>query len=156
KFDTLRNFTHYITPGDHIVPTNNTSTTAAVTADQQGANLVHANSANAERQIVLDLSRFANVDGATVTPIVTTESPADQISKYAVIEGTNVSVAAVSKAATLTVPAQSVTTFVVEGVSGVANDAALLRDGHDYQIPGLASARALAASAADNKSPGTT
>ncbi|XBH22360.1 glycoside hydrolase [Jonesiaceae bacterium BS-20] len=156
KFDTLRNFTHYITPGDHIVPTNNTSTTAAVTADQQGVNLVHANSANAERQIVLDLSRFANVDGATVTPIVTTESPADQISKNALIEGTKVSVDPVSKTATLTVPAKSVTTFVVEGVSGVADDAPLLRDGHDYQITGLGSGRALTASATDNKSPGTT
>src|SRR5699024_4691273 len=101
-------------------------------------------------------SRFANVAGATGTPIVTTQSPADQISKDALIEGTKVSVDPGSKTATLTVPAKSVTTFVVEGVSGVADDAPLLRDGHDYQITGLGSGRALTASATDNKSPGTT
>ncbi|MDQ1204659.1 hypothetical protein QE377_001018 [Microbacterium sp. SORGH_AS 862] len=33
KFNTVRNFTHYIEPGDRLIPTDDTQTTAALTAE---------------------------------------------------------------------------------------------------------------------------
>lgn len=46
--------------------------------------------------------------------------------------------------AAFTVPAQSVTSFLVKGVSGVAKDAALLQKGHFCQLTGVQSGKALA------------
>src|SRR5690606_30074027 len=40
--------------------------------------------------------------------------------------------------------AESVTTFVVDGVSGVADDAPLVQEGHVYRIDGVQSDRSLA------------
>ena len=50
------------------------------------------------------------------------------------------------RSATLTVPAKSVTTFLVEGVSGVARDAALVQPGHVYRLQGAQSGKSLAPS----------
>ena len=45
-------------------------------------------------------------------------------------------------------PGESVTTFLVTGVSGVAKDAALIQPGHTYQVQGVQSGRSLAPSTA--------
>ncbi|GGR13739.1 family 43 glycosylhydrolase [Agromyces mediolanus] len=146
KFDTIRNFTHYIEPGDRIVPTNDGRTTSAVTADGTGAVLVHSNPSGGEQRIELDLSRFAEVaPGATVTPVVTTESPADAPSANALVTGAAVAIdASTKKSAMLTVPAKSVVTFVVDGVSGVAADAPAVRDGATFRLVGEQSSKPLA------------
>ncbi|MEE2524206.1 discoidin domain-containing protein [Pseudarthrobacter sp. J75] len=52
-----------------------------------------------------------------------------------------------AKSATLEVPAASVVTFVVDGVSGVAADAAPVQDGHTYHLTGDASGKYLTARA---------
>ncbi|MFK4761664.1 glycoside hydrolase [Microbacterium sp. ZW T5_45] len=146
KYNTVRNFTHYIHPGDALIPTNNTQTTAAVDADGEGATLVHVNSEPSERQVTIDLSRFAGIGaGATVTPIVTTQSTAADPESNALVQGAAVAVDPATRTATLTVPAKSVTTFVVTEVSGVADSATALRDGHSYQLFGVQSGKALAA-----------
>ncbi len=41
KFDTARNFTHFIQPRDRLIKTDDTSSAAAVTRDGKGASLVH-------------------------------------------------------------------------------------------------------------------
>ncbi len=146
KFDTLRNFTHYIEPGDRVVPTNNDQTTSAVKADGSGAVLVHTNASGDAKTVRVDLSRFATIGaGATVTPIVTTESPAGTPSSNALIEGTPVAIDAATKSAVLTVPAKSVTTFVVSGASGVAADAPAVRDGDTFRLVGTQSSKPVAA-----------
>lgn len=146
KYNTVRNFTHYIRPGDHIVPTDDAQTTAAVTASGDGVNLVHVNTDAAARTVRLDLSHFAQVAaGATVTPVVTTESPADAVEKNALVSGAPVAIDPATRTATLTVPAKSVTTFVVSGVSGVADAAPQVKDGATYQLVGSQSGKALAA-----------
>ncbi len=72
KFDTARNFTHYIRPGDHLIKTDDSSSTAAVTRGGNGATVVHVNSTTSARTVTIDLSKFATVrHGATVTPVVT-------------------------------------------------------------------------------------
>ncbi|UUU27885.1 glycoside hydrolase [Streptomyces sp. DSM 40750] len=135
KFHTIRNFTHHIRPGDHFVKVDDPSSVAAVKKSGRAATVVHVNSGTTARSVTLDLSRFAKVSPrATVTPVVTSADGA-------LVEGTPVRVT--DRSATLDVPAKSVTTFLVEGVSGVAKDAALVRSGHVYRLQGAQSGKSL-------------
>ncbi|MGW6546884.1 glycoside hydrolase [Streptomyces massasporeus] len=135
KFDTARNFTHYIKPGDRLIKTNDTSSAAAVSRKGDAATVVHVNSASEAREVTLDLSKFGRVSSrATVTPVVT--SADGKLEKHKPVRVTG-------KQATLTVPAQSVTSFLVKGVSGVAKDAAELRKGHTYRLTGVQSGKDL-------------
>ncbi|MFF3848219.1 glycoside hydrolase [Streptomyces sp. NPDC002328] len=139
KFHTIRNFTHHIRPGDHFVKVDDASTVAAVRASGRAASVVHVNSGASARSVTLDLSRFGKVASrATVTPVVTS-------AEGALVRGTPVRVA--DRSATLTVPAKSVTTFLVDGVSGVAKDAALVQSGHVYRLTGAQSGKSLAPAA---------
>ncbi|HEY5249723.1 MAG TPA: glycoside hydrolase, partial [Dermatophilaceae bacterium] len=129
KFNTLRNFTHYIRPGDHLVTVNDTSSVAAV--GEKGATIVHVNAGTTASNVTLDLSAFGRVSPkATVTPVVT--DAAGALSK-------GVPIRVRDAAATIQVPAQSVTTLLVDGVSGVARDAALVQAGHVYRLQGVQS-----------------
>ncbi|MBS1906440.1 MAG: RICIN domain-containing protein [Actinobacteria bacterium] len=146
KFNTVRNFTHYIHPGDTLLPSGNDQTTAAIPASGDGLTLVHVNSDSAEHDVTIDLSRFGAIaPGATVTPIVTTQSSASDPTANALVAGASVAVDAAAKSARITVPAKSVTTLLVTGVSGSSADAPALRDGHSYQLLGVQSGKALAA-----------
>lgn len=149
KFNTVRNFTHYIQPGDALIPTDNTQTTAALKADGHGMTLVHVNTESTARDLTIDLSGFGEIaPGATVTPVVTTQSPADDVTANALVEGAPVAVDAASRTAVVSVPAKSVTTLLVEGVSGVDASAPALEDGETYQLIGVQSGKALTADAA--------
>ncbi|WP_327394375.1 glycoside hydrolase [Streptomyces phaeochromogenes] len=140
KFDTARNFTHYIKPGDRLIKTDDTSSAAAVSKKGNGATVVHVNSTTDARAVTVDLSKFGKVSrGATVTPVVT--SADGKLERHRAVKVSD-------RKATFTVPAQSVTSFVVKGVSGVAKDAAELRKGHSYELTGVQSGKAL--TVADN------
>jgi O-glycosyl hydrolase len=142
KFDTARNFTHYIQPGDHLVSTDNANSVAAVTEDGDGARVVHVNATDEAREVTLDLSKFGFVaGGAEVTPVVTDADGS-------LSEGAPVRVS--GEQATITVPARSVTSFLVEGVYGVARDAALVQPGHDYRLTGVQSGRVITPNAASD------
>ncbi|MET9964461.1 glycoside hydrolase [Streptomyces sp. NPDC006356] len=135
KFDTARNFTHYIKPGDRLIKTNDTSSTAAVSRKGDAATVVHVNSTTEARDVTLDLSKFGHVSShATVTPVVT--SADGKLEKQKAVRVTG-------KQATIAVPGQSVTSFLVKGVSGVAKDAAELRKGHTYRLTGVQSGKDL-------------
>lgn len=150
KFNTARNYTQFIRPGDHVVPTNSTQSTAAVTADGTGARVVHINDSAAARSATLDLSKFGEIaDGATVTPVVTTEvADPDHPEENALVEGAPVAIAPGATSVTIEVPARSVTTFVVDGVSGTAEGSLPVQDGKTFQLVGVGSGRALTAGAA--------
>ncbi|WP_275004622.1 RICIN domain-containing protein [Promicromonospora iranensis] len=136
KYWVTQNFTHYITPGDRLIGVDDTDSTAAVSASGDAATVVHVNDTTADRDVTLDLSDFGAVaPGATVTPVVTS------VDGY-LVEGEPVAVQ--DTAATLTVPAESVTTFLVDGVSGVADDAPLAQDSHVFRIDGVQSGLSLA------------
>ncbi|KOG33492.1 glycoside hydrolase [Streptomyces resistomycificus] len=138
KFHTIRNFTHYIRPGDHFVKTDDPSSVAAVRKSGRAATVVHVNGGASARSVTLDLSRFGKVGSrASVTPVVTSADGA-------LVRGTPVRVT--DRSATLTVPAKSVTTFLVDGVGGVAKDAALVQPGHVYRLQGTQSGKSLAPS----------
>ncbi|MFE7834557.1 glycoside hydrolase [Streptomyces sp. NPDC057474] len=135
KFHTIRNFTHHIRPGDHFVKVDDPSSVAAVKKSGRAATVVHVNGGTTARSVTLDLSRFGKVSSrATVTPVVTSADGA-------LVEGTPVRVT--DRAATLDVPAKSVTTFLVEGVSGAAKDAALVQPDHVYRLQGTQSGKSL-------------
>ncbi|GFJ88378.1 hypothetical protein Prum_020200 [Phytohabitans rumicis] len=135
KFHTIRNFTHYIRPGDHLVKVDDASTVAAVKASGRAATVVHVNNETTSRAVTLDLSLFKHVSKrATVTPVVSSVDGA-------LVSGEPVRVS--SQKATLVVPAKSVTTFIVNGVSGVARDAALIQPDHVYRLRGVQSGRSL-------------
>ncbi|GGN46561.1 O-glycosyl hydrolase [Actinoplanes campanulatus] len=135
KFDTIRNFTRHIRPGDRFVKVDDTSTVAAIKPFGDDLTVVHVNSSAVDRTVNIDLSTFRSVrSGASVTPVVTSVDGA-------LIKGSPVRVR--GDRATLTVPAQSVTTFLVDGVRGVDRDAALIRSGHVYRVRGVASGRSL-------------
>ncbi|QFR02391.1 hypothetical protein F9278_05375 [Streptomyces phaeolivaceus] len=138
KFHTIRNFTHHIRPGDHFVKVDDPSSVAAVKESGRAATVVHVNSGTTARSVTLDLSRFRKFSSdATVTPVVTSDAGA-------LVEGTPVPVK--DRSATLDVPAKSVTTFLVEGVGGVAKDAALVQPGHVHRLQGAQSGKSLAPS----------
>lgn len=145
KFNTIRNFTKYIHEGDHLIAVDDASSTAAVRADGTGATIVHRNTAASEQQVTIDLSNFGDIaEGATVTPVVTTQAAsADAPTSNALVAGTPVAIDREARTATVIIPAKSVTTFVIDGVSGVAADAPALRDGHRYQLVGAQSGKAL-------------
>ncbi|MGW0519221.1 RICIN domain-containing protein [Crossiella sp. NPDC003009] len=135
KFHTIRNFTHHIRPGDRFVKTDQPATVAAVPRSGAQAKVVHVNNGAATRTVTLDLSRFGQISPqASVTPVVTSTAGA-------LVRGNPVRVSGGS--AKLTVPAKSVTTFLVDGVSGVAKGAALIQPGHRYQLPGVASGKSM-------------
>jgi hypothetical protein len=144
KYNTTRNFTHYIRPGDFLIQNDNAKTASALDADGNGATLVHFNDTPTAEKVTIDLSRFGSIaPGATVTPVVTTKSPLDDIERNALVKGAPVPVDTAAKSATLDVPAASVVTFVVDGVSGVAGGAAPVQDGHSYHLAGEASGKYL-------------
>lgn len=135
KFDTARNFTHFIKPGDRLIKVDDTSSAAAVTKNGKGASVVHVNSTTEARKVTVDLSRFRHIGrNATVTPVVT--SADGKLERHRAVKVTD-------RAATFAVPAQSVTSFEVKGVSGVAEDASPLRRGHTYTLTGVQSGKAV-------------
>lgn len=138
KFHTIRNFTHYLRPGDRVVAVDDPSSVAAVKPTGAAATVVHVNNGTSARAVTLDLSRFGQVSpSATVTPVVTSAGGG-------LVAGAPVPVS--DRSATLVVPAESVTTFLVDGVDGVAAGGALIQPGHAYRLTGVQSGRSLAPS----------
>ncbi|WP_458117325.1 Ig-like domain-containing protein [Arthrobacter sp. D2-10] len=135
KYNTIRNYTHYIEPGDRLVKVNDNSSTAAVSDD--GATVVHINDTTEARTVNLDLTGFGKISpNATVTPVLSDVN-------NALTEGEPVAVGR-NGVVSLEVPAESVTTFLIDGVSGVAKDAALIQEGHVYRLQGYQSGKSLA------------
>ena len=89
--------------------------------------------------MTLDLSRFgASAPGASVTP------GGDQRRRRT---GPRHARQGEGRSATVTVPAKSVTTLLVDGGRGIAEDAALVQPGHVYRLQGAQSGKSLAPSA---------
>ncbi|KAI9332036.1 hypothetical protein DFJ73DRAFT_799659 [Zopfochytrium polystomum] len=141
KYHAVRQFTHYIRPNDRFIRiASDTNTVAAVKGDgSSGVVVVHVNSDTVAHDLTLDFSGFASVAAdASVTPIVSS-------SAGALVRGAAVAVA--SNKAVVTVPASSVSTLLVSGVSGVRDSAALIRVGAAYRVQGVQSGKYLQPSA---------
>ncbi|MGV9365272.1 RICIN domain-containing protein [Amycolatopsis sp. NPDC003731] len=135
KFNTMRNFTHYIKPGDRLIGVNDTASTVAMRGEDL-ATVVHTNAGTDAQDVTLDLSGFRNVrHGASVTPVVTDVTGALKRGKP---------VKVTAGRATLQVPARSVTTFLVDGVSATAAGTGI-GSGKPVTFTGVQSGKSLSA-----------
>ena len=135
KFNTMRNFTHYIKPGDRLIGVNDTASTVAMRGEDL-ATVVHTNAGTDDQDVTLDLSGFRNVrPGASVTPVVTDVTGALKRGKP---------VKVTSSHATLRVPARSVTSFLVDGVSSTAAGTGI-GSGKPVTFTGVQSGKSLSA-----------
>ena len=135
KYYAVGNYSKFIRPGDQFINSNNTNTLAAIDKNDDSVVVVYTNSSAEQKTVDFDLSGFETVnETATATPYVTSAN--DNLQKKADIKVKDDKLAAV-------VPAQSITTFVVSGVSGVNNEAGFLNSHDNYKISNLNSGKVL-------------
>lgn len=142
KFATIQNFTKFINPGDTLIATDSTETTAAMNEADDALTLVYRNPANSARSVDIDLSGFAHADGAEATTYTTTQG-SDEPLENALVEAGAGSVT--DDSLTIDVPPSSVTTVVIDGVGGIAEDAGAIDDGGSYLLVGEQSGKPLTA-----------
>lgn len=135
KYYAVGNYSKFIRPGDQIINSNNPNTLAAIDSEDDSVVVVYTNSSTEQKAVDFDLSGFEKVsETATATPYTT--SATDNIKKKADIKVKDEKLAAV-------VPAQSITTFVVTGVSGVNEEASFVNNHNKYKISNQNSGKVL-------------
>lgn len=160
KYNAVRAYTKFIHEGDSIIANNRTGDTmTATSADGQTQTVIHTNNSQSDQTFVIDLSKYGNIaDDAAGTVYLTTEPQANEeaehffgatpeyMNKFSNQEQPEGSVVidAAAKTATVTVPARSIASIQLTGVTGVADDVAV-EDGGAYQLVGQSSNRPLAA-----------
>lgn len=114
KFNTVRNFTHYIHPGDIQVGVNDPSSVAFITPSGTGLRVVHVNSSDDSHDLGLDLTHIGDWRTATATTVTTTTPPPDDPTGNALVKTS----AAINPDGSITVPspAQSVVTLVIDNL----------------------------------------
>lgn len=124
KFYTMGNYTKFIRPGDQFINTDNENTSAAINTEDNRAVIVYTNDSDKEETIDFDLSRFETIgDAATATPYVTSEE--ENLTQNENIDINN-------DVLQTTVEPESVTTFVISDIAGVAED--FLSDDSGYKL----------------------
>lgn len=160
KYNAVRAYTKFIHEGDSIIANNRTGDTmTATSADGQTQTVIHTNNSQSDQTFVIDLSKYGTIaDDATGTVYLTTEPEANEdvdhffgatpeyMNKFSNQEQPEGSVVidAAAKTATVTVPARSIASIQLTGVTGVA-DGVAVEDGGAYQLVGQSSNRPLAA-----------
>lgn len=160
KYNAVRAYTKFIHEGDSIIANNRTGDTmTATSADGQTQTVIHTNNSQSDQTFVIDLSKYGNIaDDAAGTVYLTTEPQANEeaehffgatpeyMNKFSNQEQPEGSVVidAAAKTATVTVPARSIASIQLTGVTGVA-DGVAVEDGGAYQLVGQSSNRPLAA-----------
>lgn len=160
KYNAVRAYTKFIHESDSIIANNRTGDTmTATSADGQTQTVIHTNNSQSDQTFVIDLSKYGNIaDDAAGTVYLTTEPQANEEAEHffgATPEYMNkfsnqkqpegsVVIDAAAKTATVTVPARSIASIQLTGVTGVA-DGVAVEDGGAYQLVGQSSNRPLAA-----------
>lgn len=165
KYNAVRAYTKFIHEGDSIIANNRTGDTmTATSADGATQTVVHTNSSDQDQTFVIDLSKYGDIaDDASGSLYLTTEpqrpdgsnlffgATPEYMNGFSNVrqpEG-SVVVDARAKTATVTVPARSIASITLTGVTGVADDAAI-EDGGAYQLVGQSSNRPLSAVGVDD------
>jgi O-glycosyl hydrolase len=107
RFWVMGNYSKFVRPGATVIGDSDASTLAAYDAGRSTLTLVTTNSSNSPENYSYDLSGFGAVTGSA-TPYQTTAT--EQLDQLASVPVSNDSL-------TATLPAQSVTTFVIPGTS---------------------------------------
>lgn len=164
KYNGVKAVTQFIHAGDKIVANNDEYNTMTATSGE-GADatqtIVHRNSGKTDQTFVIDLSKYGTIaDNASGDLYLTTETSqadkdagVDSATPEVFAKTSNVKQAAGSvvidkaaKTATVTVPARSIASIQLKGVTGVAEDAGV-QSGHTYQLVGTQSGKNLSATA---------
>lgn len=159
KYNGVKAITHFIHPGDKVIANNDEKNTMTATAaDGTTQTIVHRNSGTAAQTFVIDLSKYETIaDDASGDLYLTTETAesdkdkgVDAATPEVFAKTSNVKQAdgsvvidKAAKTATVTVPARSIASIQLKGVSGVAKDAGV-QSGHAYQLVGKQSGKVLA------------
>lgn len=165
KYNAVRAYTKFIHEGDAIIANNRTGDTmTATSADGQTQTVIHTNNTDEDRTVVIDLSKYGEIaDDASGVLYLTTEpekaegtehffgATPEYMNTYSNVQQDDdaVVVDAEAKTATLTVPARSIASIQLTGVTGVADEAGI-EDGQTYQIVGQSSNRPLTAEGVDD------
>lgn len=155
KYNAVRAYTKFIHEGDSITANNRTSDTmTAASADGKTQTVIHTNSSSKDQTFVIDLSKYGDIaENASGTLYLTTEPDSqdsvlgatiDYMNQFSNVEqdAGSVVIDREAKTATVTVPARSIASIQLTGVTGVADDAAI-QDGGTYQLVGVSSNKPL-------------
>lgn len=162
KYNAVRAYTKFIHRGDQIIANNATANNlTATSADGKTQTVIHRNNGSNDEKLVIDLSKYGDIAANASGKLFLTTAPASKDDKYAATldymnqysnvaqSADAVSIDRNAKTATVTIPAKSIASIQLNGVTGVAKNVAL-NDGQSYQLVGQGSNRNL--QAADNGS----
>lgn len=126
KYYAMGNYSKFIRPGYQVINSNNSSTLAAINKDKDSVVVVYTNSTTEEKAINFDLSGFETVKtSAKATPYVTSKT--DNL-----VQKSDITIS--DKKLSAVVEPQSITTFVLSGVSGVNKDNLFLNNDQEYEF----------------------
>ncbi|TDK58631.1 hypothetical protein E2K98_22540 [Bacillus salipaludis] len=135
KYYAMGNYSKFIRPGDQVINANNNNALAAINKKEDSVVIVYTNNSTEEKSLNFDLSGFGTVkEDAAAIPYIT--SATDNIAQGASIKISDKKLAA-------TVKPQSITTFVVSGVSGVNPNNSFLNSDEDYNLINKNSGKAM-------------
>ncbi|MEH7051152.1 glycoside hydrolase [Bacillus pseudomycoides] len=135
KYYTMGNYSKFIRPGDQVINSNNQNTLAAIDSKNNSVVVVYTNPSSEEKSINVDLSGFESVnETSAATPYVT--SAVDNVQKKEEIKISD-------KTLSTVVQPQSITTFVISGVSGVNKNNIFLNTHDKYTISSVNSGKVL-------------
>jgi O-glycosyl hydrolase len=134
KYWTMAQYSRFIKPGDHVIHTDNADTVAAIRPGDSSATVVYTNDSDQAVPVRVDLGGFAQVRNGMAQTISTTAD--HNLAKGPPAQVRDGVLAAM-------VEPGSVTTFALEGVSGVAKAAALHASTADSLVVNQNSGKAL-------------
>ncbi|MFC7326178.1 glycoside hydrolase [Marinactinospora rubrisoli] len=140
KFYVMGNYSRFVEPGSHVIATDDADTLAAIDPTGRRVVVVHTNSTGAPRELDLDLSGFAAID-ASARAVPHTTSAEHDLRRGAAVPVRN-------ERLRTSVPAGSVTTFVIDGVRGVDPAEAPLGGAAERELRNANSGMALTATTA--------
>ncbi|PLS28920.1 bacterial Ig-like domain-containing protein [Bifidobacterium parmae] len=160
KYNGVKAITRFIHAGDKVIANNDADNTmTATSADGATQTIVHRNSGTGAQTFVIDLSEYGRIaDDASGDLYLTTETAqsdkdkgVDSATPEVFAKTSNVRQAAGSividkaaKTATVTVPARSIASIQLKGVTGHADAAVAAATDRTYQLVGRQSGKAVA------------
>ncbi|WP_159888605.1 glycoside hydrolase [Paenibacillus puerhi] len=137
KYYTMGNYSKFIRPGYRVIASDNGDTLAAIDPNSDKAVIVYRNGSTSQESLEIDLNRFGAIAAtASATPYVT--SAQDNLAQKEAIAVRNGVLSA-------GVQPESVTTFVLTGVSGVDTSKMPLLASREYRLVNKHSGKALEA-----------
>ena len=134
KYWTMAQYSRYIKPGDHVIRTDNADTVAAIRPDDSSATVVYTNDSDQAVPVRVDLSGFAKArNGMAQSVSTSTDQNLAKGRPAQVRDGV----------LTAMVEPGSVTTFSIDGVSGVDPAGALHASKGDSLVVNQNSGKAL-------------